>query len=89
MKKEYKKPLVYIESLVVSEFIAGPCKIDVGFGEGNSTCKLTGEAKPGYEPVTYFVEDVYCDQDPRPNKSNGNIGLCYHGTTDANAYFGS
>lgn len=87
MKKEYKKPLIYIESLVVSEFIAGTCAIDVGFSE--TSCKLVDQPdEPDFDPITYFAVRP-CDQDPRPNPSTGNNGLCYHETTDPNAYFGS
>lgn len=84
MKKEYKQPLIYIESLVVSDFIAGPCSIDVGFSE--TTCKLSVQPDPDFAPITYFAVG-FCEQDPRP--SAGNDGECYHGTTDPNAYFGS
>lgn len=88
MKKQYKKPLIYIESLTLSEFIAGPCAIDVGFGEGNSNCVLIDYA--GAKPITYFVENSYCNQDPRPNESNDYTGICYHSSSeDPTAYFGS
>ena len=50
MKKEYKQPLIYIESLVVSDFIAGPCSIDVGFSE--TTCKLSVQPDPDFDPIT-------------------------------------
>lgn len=86
MKKEYKKPLIYIESLVVSEFIAGTCAIDVGFSE--TSCKLVDQPDPDFDPITYFALG-HCEKDPRPNKENGFTGICYHGTTDPKAYFGS
>ena len=73
MKKEYKKPLIYIESLVISEFIAGPCSIDVGFNE--TDCKLIVQPDPDMDPITYFTVG-FCEQDPRP--SAGNDGECYH-----------
>ncbi len=88
MKKQYKKPLICIESLMVSEFIAGPCGIDVGFGEGNANCTLIDIS--ANKPITLFIENSYCNQDPRPNESNDYVGICYHGSNiDPTAYFGS
>ena len=85
MKKHYEKPQMYMESFEVSQYISGPCSIDVGFADYNANCKLNDKI---YD-VIYFIENSYCEQDPRPNASNGNNGICYHGATDPNAYFGS
>lgn len=83
MKKEYVKPMAFIEMFTISEFIAGNCTVDVGFGDSNC----------GYEDPTFggalklFNVTGACDMlwEYSPEYDGG----CYHIPKEGHGYFGS
>lgn len=86
MKKEYKKPIVHFENLVVSEFIAGSCRIDVGFGDTGSIYKTCGYEDPSFGgAVTIFNDYDTCDT----LWAEFGDGGCYHIPDGGHGYFGS
>lgn len=87
MKKQYIKPMIKIESLVVSEFIAGNCIIDVGFGDTGAS-NPCGYKDPAFgESYILFNNRPTCTAlwrepgDPDPG--------CYHIPDGGYGYFGS
>lgn len=86
MKNLYKKPIVIIESFEISEFIAGNCTIDVGFGESGTI-----------NPCTYADPDlggtrIYFNSGNNACISkwdDGDDKGCYHLPDAGQGYFGS
>lgn len=84
MKKEYKKPEVFIENFEVSEFIAGQCTTyDVGFSPDN--CTLGGMFD---DAVLFSTSNLNCTG-AVDSEATDNNGFCYHIPTGGNKYFGS
>lgn len=87
MKKEYVKPMAVIEIFTISEFIAGNCEIDVGFGESGSG-KSCGYSHPAFGGALKLFNDTEtCDMfwEFAPENDGG----CYHIPKDGHGYFGS
>lgn len=87
MKKLYSKPKVFIESFEISEFIAGTCSMDVGFGDTGST-KLCSylDTDTGYTIFNSLsICQTYWDDPEDPDDDKG----CYHIPVDGAGYFGS
>lgn len=84
MKKTYIKPYICIEAFEVSEFIAGDCAIDVGFGDlgASKTCSIPDPDFPSenlfndYDTCTLLWDD-------------GTDKGCYHIPVNGHGYFGS
>lgn len=85
MKKLYSKPEIIIESFEISEFIAGNCDIDVGFGDVGSI-KICTYKDPAFGgALTLFNSQGICDM----IWEEGNDQGCYNIPMDGNRYFGS
>ena len=95
MKKSYEKPYVCMETFEVSDFIAGNCQQDVGFGDYGSAnpCATTSFPgfpgfKVGFPGFKVFNDPSVCEwmYDDIPNNDKG----CYD-IPDGNGYgyFGS
>lgn len=86
MNEIYEKPEIRFESFEISEFIAGTCTVDVGFGDVGATniCSL-------YKPEwgeTLFNDYSICTADIKPGDDDFD-GICYHGPNPNSSYFGS
>lgn len=88
MKKSYEKPYVCMETFEVSDFIAGNCQQDVGFGDYGSANPCATTSFPGFPGFKVFNDLSVCDwlYDDIPNNDKG----CYD-IPDGNGYgyFGS
>ena len=71
MKKEYKKPLIAVESFQLDAAVAATCSSQ-GFlplGHGEDNCSYYGE----------FFNVDNCQVDLTGPEGDGNDTLCYHG----------
>lgn|GEM_PF-2121422 len=84
VKKTYTKPQIVMESFLVSEFVAGNCEIDVGFGD-------TGSSRPCSIDDPYFPgERLFNDYDTCSLLWNdGDDKGCYDIPDGGVGYFGS
>lgn len=84
MKKIYEKPYICVESFTISDFIAGDCEHDVGYGDLGTT-KLCSIKDPDFPSETLFNDPSVCSViwDEDTNKG------CYHIPTGGHGYFGS
>lgn len=86
MKKSYSKPKIFIESFEISEFIAGDCTIDVGFGDSNMIKQCT-YADPDFGgAVIYFNSG---NEACVSKWDDGDDKGCYHIPDGGQGYFGS
>lgn len=87
MKKTYVKPSAVCESFSVSEFIAGNCANDVGFGDYGSTNPCFTTSFPGFPGFKVFNDLSVCEWlwDDVPHNDTG----CYHIPDGGYGYFGS
>ena len=83
MKKEYSKPIVVVESFEISEFVAGDCTKDVGFGDTGASkmCSIL-DIDTGY---TVFNSYGVCESLWEDGDDKG----CYHIPDGGVGYFGS
>lgn len=83
MKKLYSKPKVVVESFEVSEFIAGNCTNDVGFGDTGASkmCSIL-DTDTGF---TVFNSYSVCETLWKDGDDKG----CYHIPDGGYGYFGS
>lgn len=88
MKKSYEKPYICMEIFEVSDFIAGNCQQDVGFGDYGSVNPCATTSFPGFPGFKVFNDPSVCKwmYDDIPNNDKG----CYD-IPDGNGYgyFGS
>ena len=86
MKKTYIKPYICIEAFEVSEFIAGDCAIDVGFGDvgASKTCSIL-DPDFGEFGETLFNDYETCSLLWDDGTDKG----CYHIPVNGHGYFGS
>lgn len=84
MKKTYVKPSAVCESFSVSEFIAGNCAQDVGFGDIGAV-KLCSIPDPDFEGETLFNDYTVCSLLWKDEHDQG----CYHIPDGGYGYFGS
>ena len=88
MKKSYTKPQLWAESFQPSDAIAGPCSINVGFGDIGAS-KPCGYQDPDVANRTLFNAAPVCTtQWDDKNDGQDDYG-CYHVPTDTMKYFGS
>lgn len=95
MKKEYKKPLIIVESFGLSQSIAAGCGFDTtnpsDFGQPTYQSKTTcGWLVPddfGDGPQEYWISQEICDN-TIPEEVNMN-GLCYNNPNGGVTIFGS
>lgn len=87
MKKIYRKPSAVCELFNVSEFIAGNCEHDVGFGDTGASklCSIEDPDYPGLEKPTLFNDKHVCEILWDDGYDTG----CYHIPTEGHGYFGS
>ncbi len=89
MKKEYKKPSVFIQDMVVNSFAAGLCKDNgkslVYYTE--NTCTVTDEESGS----TFFGDNCTGDEFSfnvvHPNPQSPFAQLCYHRPEEATSFF--
>lgn len=83
MKKLYSKPSIIIENFEISEFIAGDCTQDVGFGDAGSTklCQTLDKDSGFY----IFNVDGFCETLWEDGENKG----CYHISENEQGYFAS
>ena len=76
MKKEYKKPLIAVESFQLDAAVAGTCVANgfIPIGHGENDCKFDGGA---------FFNFLNCQVDLTGPGGDGNDTECYHGPTAA------
>ena len=75
MKKEYKKPLIAVESFQLDAAVAASCSsqgfVPIGYGE----------TRCGFDEITdgyyQFFSDIQCELDL--TQADGSDTLCYHG----------
>lgn len=64
MKKEYKKPMIYVEDFTMCQNIAAGCKITEGANQYGGKCEFNTS-----------IEDEWGDMVPE-TLFNGNVGTC-------------
>ena len=86
MKKSYEKPYACMEVFEVSDFIAGNCTIDVGFGDTGAT-KLCSIPDPDFGDMGEMLFNNYdvCTLIWDENYDTG----CYDIPVGGQGYFGS
>lgn len=86
MKKIYKKSYACVESFEMSEFIAGNCEIDVGFGDTGSAnpCSMSDPDIPEDRLFNDYTTCTMLWDDPE-NTDKG----CVHIPQNGHGYFGS
>lgn len=84
MKKVYKKPYACMEVFEVSDFIAGNCALDVGFGDLGAT-KPCAIPDPDFGIEMLFNDLSVCTLTWDENYDTG----CYHIPEGGHGYFGS
>ena len=86
MKKQYEKPMVIVENFVLSDAVAGSCKIDVGFGDGGvGAANTCGYPDPDYGIMLFNDIHGPCEAQWDDGDDKG----CYHIPVDGAQYFGS
>ena len=86
MKTVYEKPYASMETFEVSDFIAGNCAIDVGFGDlgATKTCSIP-DPDFGEFGETLFNDYGICSLLWDDGTDKG----CYHIPVNGHGYFGS
>lgn len=84
VKKVYSKPQVIIESFVVSDFVAGNCVLDVGFGDTGASKSCSIDA-PGFPGERLFNDYTTCTLLWDDGEDKG----CYDIPDGGVGYFGS
>lgn len=84
MKKVYEKPYACMESFEVSDFIAGNCAIDIGFGD-MGTSKPCSMPDPDFPSEQLFNDYGTCSLLWDDGTDKG----CYHIPVNGHGYFGS
>lgn len=84
MKKMYKKPQVIMESFMVSEFVAGNCVMDVGFGDAGAS-KPCSTIHPQFPTERLFNDYDTCTMLWNDGDDKG----CYDVPDGGVGYFGS
>lgn len=86
MKKVYEKPYACMETFEVSDFIAGNCEKDVGFGDYGSSNPCATNF-PGFSGFKVFNDISVCEWlwDDVPHDDTG----CYDIPQGGYGYFGS
>ena len=84
LKKVYIKPQIVMENFEMSDFIAGNCTIDVGFGDSGSNICTYPDPEFGGALTLFNVVGV-CDT----VWIEGNDKGCYHIPDGGVGYFGS
>lgn len=90
MKKKYEKPQMYKESFEISEFIAGSCSVDVGFGD-TGAASLCSYPDPDTGGAFQLFNNPNTAGSPCTTEwvsGNSDKG-CYHIPQDGVGYFGS
>lgn len=86
MKKVYKKPYACMEVFEVSDFIAGNCALDVGFGDYGSAKPCSSDIE-GFPGLKVFNDVSVCDW--LWDDVAGGDGGCYNIPQGGHGYFGS
>ena len=78
MKKEYKKPVIFIESFQLNAAIAGSCSDETNEKPINHYATTCGYGIGNEFNWQFFSEDT-CDVDLVGESGDGNDTPCYHG----------
>lgn len=81
MKKEYKKPILAVESFQLNAAIAGSCSNGIPINHYEDNCGHGTATEPGF--TWEFFGDLHCVTDVTLSGGDGNDGVCYHGPSDS------